>query len=126
MVDKASSDSGIKAKLYGLFGRNRSRDSASSTFEGFIDVMSLQNSQHKQYRLFTLDFYLIILNDISTGKCKNDPCQYIRTVFTICASVFNCPLIYDDGEHYWAVEGVKKVIKLIYNLVVYFAYYELC
>ena len=59
LIDKVASDTGIKARVLRVFGRNKGKEGTSE--ESFIDVKSLQNSQHKQYRLFALKFYLSML-----------------------------------------------------------------
>lgn len=107
LIDKVASDTGIKARVLRVFGRNKGKEGTSE--ESFIDVKSLQNSQHKQYRLFALKFYLSMLNDIVSGQYKSDPCQFIRTAFAICAQIYNCSLFYDNGQNFWIYEEMKQV-----------------
>jgi len=108
LIGKAASDTGFKAKFLRAIGRSKGKEDASE--ESFINVKSLQASQHKQYRLFTLKFYLTMLNDIVSGQYRSDPRQFIRTAFAICAQIYNCSLFYDNGQHFWFYEEMKQVI----------------
>ena len=112
MIDKAAAEKGFKARVRKYFSRNKGKETTSE--ESFTDIKSLTQHQHKQYRLSTLRFYLTVLDDIVTGKYRNDPCKYIRAVFYICAQVHNCALFYDYGQHLWKVEEVKQVIVGMY------------
>ena len=112
MIDKAAAEKSLKTRFRNFFSGNKGKETTSE--ESLPDIKSLSQHQHKQYRLFTLRFYLTVLDDIVTGKYRNDPCKFIRDVFNICAQVFNCALFYDDGQHFWKVEEVKEVIVCMY------------
>ena len=111
LVDKATSDTSIKAKFFGLF-----RSKATGSDVNFTDVKSLSQSKHRHYRVLALEFYLDALNDILSGQCRSNPCQFLKTIFAIYASVYNCALFYDHKDHLWTIEEVKQVIVFVHAL----------
>ena len=82
MIDKAAAEKGFKTRLRNIFSRNKGKETTSE--ESFTDIKSLTQHQHKQYRLFTLRFYLTVLDDIVMGKYRNNPCKFMYVHVKMC------------------------------------------
>ena len=96
-----------------LTRRNRKKVAAASSDEHtYLDVKSMTDQTHLDFRNEALNLYLNDVEDVLCGvEPINDPVNVINQVYTIYASLHNSYLSYDNHETNWKYDEFTEVLK---------------
>ena len=104
--------------VFGLFKNKKESTTVSSGEKILIDIKSLTESDHMDFRKKALHIYLNGLRDALFGtKSIDDPVNVIGTVYAIYLSLHNS-FIHDRYEHHWRFNETANV-----SIYIYIVYY---